>query len=63
MSVTNSNSSESIKASTLEKDISKFNEDKQDKGKDRTEEPSNVETIEFGNIEINIDDDVLELYA
>ena len=32
---------------------------KQNESKDRI----NVETIEFGNIEISIDDDVLEIYS
>ena len=31
--------------------------------KDRKELSNNVESIEFGNIEINIDDDVLQIYG
>ena len=61
---------DTIKASKLKKDISKFNQDKNsrvpkqdDKSIDKTEVLSNEEAFDFGNIEINIDDDVLEIYA
>ena len=63
---------DTINASKLRKNVSKFNQDKHsreilpkqdDKSIDRTEVLSNKEAFEFGNIEINIDDDVLEIYA
>ena len=68
---TSSKSQDPIKASKIKKEILKSNKDKisreivpkQDKSKDRTEVLTNEEAFEFGNIEINIDDDVLEIYA
>ena len=34
-----------------------------DKNSDITEKAASIDDIDFGNIEINIDDDVLEIYA
>ena len=42
---------------------SKIKSESSSKNSDLTEKAANISAIDFGNIEINIDDDVLEIYA
>ena len=67
--VASSKNQETTKASRHEKEILESNQDKisrefvSKQDKDRTEVITNEEVFEFGNIEINIDDEVLEIYS